>query len=131
MKTNNFGLYKDSILFYTRGGSFAADAWIRNGNCDGIIGTSFPAFTADDGGHYNINRYNVSPISENKLNELLKTAHPIFKLVLKIEDMFKNRKNREIRAYMDYSMAITCVKELVEERGDVEVLRYFNKILNE
>lgn len=131
MNKNNFGLYKGNILFYTRGGSFAANAWIENGNCDGIAGTSFPAFTADDRGHYNIGRYNVSPVSEEKLKELLETAHPIFKLILKIEDMFENRKNNGFRVRADYSMAISLIKELVEEHGETEVLNYFDEILNQ
>ena len=88
MDTKNFGLYKESILFYTTGGSFASDAWIASGgeNTGDVLGTSFMAFTADNGGYYNIGAQNVSPVNEDELKELFEKAHPALKLIYMVDE---------------------------------------------
>ena len=88
MAKKYFGLYKDRILFYTTGGSFASDAWIASGgqNTGDVIGNSFTAFTADDGEYYNIGARNVSPITEEQLHELLEKAHPALRLIYMMDN---------------------------------------------
>lgn len=87
MDKKYFGLYKDRILFYTTGGSFASDAWIASGgkDCGDIAGNSFMAFTADDGEYCNIGARNVSPITEEQLHELFEKAHPALRLIYMVD----------------------------------------------
>lgn len=87
METKNFGLYNDTVLFYTIGGSFASNAWIRSGgkNCGDVLGNKFIAITADDGKEYDLGRDNVSPITEEQLAELFPKAHLAFRIVYRVD----------------------------------------------
>jgi len=94
MKTSNYGLYKGKTLFYTSGGSFATDMFIKNGDLNEVSGESFPAILADDGKEYNLNKRDVSHISQEDLDKLLPDAHPVFQIITKLNSMSLNFKQR-------------------------------------
>lgn len=100
LEKKNFGLYKGHTLFYTTGGSFAAEAWVASGgeNCGEVIGRTFKALTADDGKTYNIGRENVSPVNEADLPRLYEQACPAFRLIVEIESKLK----KDPRTYVDW-----------------------------
>lgn len=91
----NFGIYKNlegqEILFYTTGGNFASDAWITSGgqHTGDVLERTFMAFTADDGGYWNLDKH-VYPVSEERLLQLMEKAHKnlwaVFKLDILMED---------------------------------------------
>ena len=97
---SHFGLYKENTLFYTSGGTFAADAWIASDgqSCGDVLGTRFDAITADDGKEYNLGRHNVSPVTVEKLIELLPKAHIAFRITLQ----FERKRPRSISAYQNW-----------------------------
>lgn len=125
MDKKNFGLYKGHTLFYTTGGSFASDAWIASGgkDCGDIAGNSFMAFTADDGEYCNIVARNVSPITEEKLNELFEKAHPALKLIYMMDERVngveKWQKWQQDRTF--------CVQHLLKEYSFEDVKDYLIK----
>lgn len=87
----NYGVYKDSILFMALGGNFASKAWTESDERFAqIAGTSFQACTADDGKIYNIGKYDIRRLkSDEEFEELLKKAHPAFRIFIKIEALPK------------------------------------------
>jgi hypothetical protein len=87
----NFGVYKENILFMALGGNFASKAWTESDEAFGqIAGTSFQAVTADDAQVYNIGKYDIRRLkSDEEFEELLKTAHPAFRIFIKIEQLPK------------------------------------------
>lgn len=91
----NFGIFKDlkgkEILFYTTGGNFASDAWIASGgqNTGDVLGRTFMAFTADDGGFWNLSKH-VYPISEERLLQLMETAHKNLWAVFEIDVLMED-----------------------------------------
>lgn len=91
----NFGIFKDlkgkEILFYTTGGNFASDAWIASGgqNTGDVLGRTFMAFTADDGGFWNLDKH-VYPISEERLLQLMETAHKNLWAVFEIDVLMED-----------------------------------------
>jgi hypothetical protein len=87
----NYGVYKESILFMALGGNFASKAWTESDEAFGqIAGTSFQAVTADDAQVYNIGKYDIRRLkSDEEFEELLKTAHPAFRIFIKIEQLPK------------------------------------------
>jgi hypothetical protein len=97
----NFGVYKESILFMALGGNFASKAWTESDEAFGqIAGTSFQAVTADDGKVYNIGKYDIRRLkSDEEFEELLKTAHPAFRIFIKVEALPKT-----VSKYMQWSM---------------------------
>ena len=118
----NFGLYKEKTLFYTTGGSFAAEAWVASGgeNCGDVLGRTFNAITADDGKTYNIGKENVSPVNEGDLPRLFEQACPAFKLIVEIESKLKRGPRTYIewhgkwRDYISYLLEDYTYKELRE-----------------
>lgn len=118
----NFGLYKNEILFYTSGGSFAADAWNLNDgmSCGDVSGDSFTAVTADDGHECNIGRRNVYPISKEQFDKLFPTAHPALKLRVEL-DKLPNKK-------LSYHMNKITIPYLFEQGFSYEAIKdYFIK----
>lgn len=83
----NFGIYKDldgkEILFYTTGGTLHPMPGLRQ------VGRTFMAFTADDGGFWNLNKH-VYPISEERLLQLMETAHKNLWAVFKIDVLMED-----------------------------------------
>ena len=125
MDTKNFGLYKGNILFYTTGGSFASDAWIESGgqNCGDIVGSTFMAFTADDGGYYNIGARNVSPINEKDLDKLFEKAQPALKLIYMLDE-----KVNGVRKWQKWQLDRTyLVKNLLDKFPFEDVKQYLIK----
>lgn len=116
MEAKYFGLYKNSTLFFTPGGNFASNAWIaRNGQDIGdVSGTTFEAYTADDGGYYNLGTNNISPITEEQLKEKLETADPIFKLVL---ELYEKKRKLKLTEMMNWHMYMSNLKGLIAELG--------------
>nr|DAR62548.1 MAG TPA: hypothetical protein [Bacteriophage sp.] len=125
MDKKYFGLYKGHILFYTTGGSFASDAWIASGgkDCGDIAGNSFMAFTADDGEYCNIGARNVSPITEEKLNELFEKAHPALKLIYMMDERV-NGVEKWQKWQQDHTF---CVQHLLKEYSFEDVKDYLIK----
>lgn len=123
LNKKNFGLYKGQTLFYTAGGTFAADAWIASGgeNCGDVSGYRFDAVTADDGKIYNIGRDNVSPVNEEDLPRLFEQACPVFRLVVEIDSKLK----KSVKAYIEWHG--TCrdnIGYLLERYTYAEVREY-------
>lgn len=126
MDKKNFGLYKGHILFYTTGGSFASDAWIASGgqNCGDVLGTSFMAFTADDGEYYNIGARNVSTITEEQLHELLEKAHPALRLIYMVDVRIKGDVGKWQKWQRDRTF---WVQHLLKEYSFEDVREYLIK----
>ena len=94
MQKEHFGLFtggKTPVLFFTDGGSFAANAWIKSGGKDigDVSGTRFDAFTADDGKYCNIGTHYLEPVTEEQINALLPQAHEAFRLVVALESFIE------------------------------------------
>lgn len=87
----NYGVYKDTILFKALGGNFASRAWMESDEAfHQIAGTSFQALTSDDGKVYNIGKYDIRRLkSDEEFETLLKTAHPAFRIFIKVEALPK------------------------------------------
>lgn len=114
----HFGLHK-GILFYTTGGTFAADSWIaNNGECvdANISGNSFEAVLADDGKVYNIGTKDLTPISETEFNKLIETAHSAFKLRVELD---KTPGIKTIRYLMDRNF----IADVMEQGCSVEEIK--------
>ncbi len=128
----HFGLY-NGTLFYTTGGTFAADSWIANNGeyvDTNISGNSFEAVLADDGKVYNIGTKDLAPISEDKFNKLIETAHPAFKLRIELD---KTPGIKTIRYLMDRNF----IADLLEQGYSVKEIKehfldpknnYFHKL---
>ena len=105
----NYGVYKDSILFMALGGNFASKAWTESDERFAqIAGTSFQALTADDGKIYNIGKRDIRRLkSDEEFETLLKTAHPAFRIFIKVEALPKTiRKSLEWHRYQDTLAAV-------------------------
>ena len=120
MDTKNFGLYKNDILFFTTGGTFAADAWIASGgqNCGDVVGTRFDAFTADDGKEYNLGRHNVFPVSAEQLEKLLPRAHPAFRIIVE----FSQKKPKKYFKWKQF-LILGGISYLFEEGHSEQEIR--------
>lgn len=106
----HFGFY-NGIMFYTTGGTFAADSWIASNGKRvdaNISGTRFEAVLADDGKVYNIGIKDLAPISEKEFDKLIETAHPAFKLRIELD---KTPGIKTIRYLMDRNF----IAEILEQ----------------
>ena len=56
------------------------------------VGRTFMAFTADDGGFWNLNKH-VYPISEERLLQLMETAHKNLWAVFEIDVLMEDPRN--------------------------------------
>lgn len=86
LDTKYFGLYKEKTLFFTIGGPFASEAYIKQGGQldRNILGRRFDATTGDDAKHYNIGVDNVSPIeSESQFIEAYEDTIPAFRALVR------------------------------------------------
>lgn len=110
MNNFKFGLYtggKTPVLFFTEGGSFAADAWIQSGgqNIGDVSGERFDAFTADDGKYCNIGTRYLAPVKAEELETLLPQAHEAFRLVVALYSFIEdNNIKLSFGKRMDWEM---------------------------
>lgn len=121
----NYCLYKNETLAYVVGGSFAGDAYRKGGMAamSEIIGTSFLAITADDGKEYNIGKYNVSPVTDEQISELLPKAHPAFRIIVTLDQL----KTKDTKSYFRWSeiKSMNWIPYLLEQGySEDEILEY-------
>lgn len=125
---NNFCLYKNETLAYVVGGSFAGDAYRKGGMAAmaEIAGTSFLAITADDGKEYNIGKYNVSPATDEQITELMKTAHPAFRIIAELDQL----RPKDIKSSIRWSEAksLNMIPYLLNEgHTKEEIVEFFKR----
>ena len=69
------------------------------------------AFTADDGEYCNIGARNVSPITEEKLEELFEKAHPALRLIYYVDTHIKKDLKAKFKWATDRTFWVKCLLE--------------------
>lgn len=116
---------KDSYLFYAVSGSFASEAWMKGDKEFGeISGTSFQAVTSDDGGEYNIRKYDVQRIkSFEEFKTLWDNSCDVFKLVVRLYE--HKPKFDGPGKYINWIGHIQCVKLYADKLPIDQIRDYF------
>lgn len=116
-----FGVYRESSLFYACGGNFASKAWITSDEAfKQVMGEKFDAITGDDGKKWNINKHAIRRLKDQQeFDELLSQSNPAFKLAIEIEEW-----NVPVSKWLDKENLFHSLSELIEKFGYDQIRQY-------
>lgn len=124
---NHFGVtsYKgEDILFYTQGGTFAANAWIKgDAEYEQVLGQRFEAFTADDGKEWGLLRSRIRRVKDQEeLDALWAKACDAFKFVIEVTNIKTSGPAQQMAKYRILDNGLDAIMRMSETNDFNEAL---------